>query len=129
MGIFLSESKRKLMRLGSRSFWTSAPVVLGVVALAIYYPVVTGKVPFPHNIALIFAAYSDIGGPTSTVVYATIGDLVTQAYPFRHLASSSIRDGILPLWNPYILLGTPFIANAQSALFYPPNWLAIVLRI
>jgi hypothetical protein len=25
------------------------------------------------------------------------------------------------LWNPHTLAGTPFLANCQSALFYPPN--------
>src|SRR5207244_7520313 len=29
------------------------------------------------------------------------------------------RPARLPLWNPYRLAGTPFIASMQSAVFYP----------
>lgn len=27
-----------------------------------------------------------------------------------------------PTWNPYSLLGMPWLGNPQSSLFYPPNW-------
>ncbi len=48
-------------------------------------------------------------------------DAHTQWYPWRVHAAESLKAGELPLWNPYSLCGTPFIANAQSAVFYPPN--------
>ena len=38
---------------------------------------------------------------------------------------------MLPLWNPHQFCGTPFIANGQSAVFYPLNlvfWLLPVAR-
>jgi hypothetical protein len=37
----------------------------------------------------------------------------------------------IPLWNPYQFAGTPFVANGQSAVFYPlnlPFWLFDVAR-
>jgi hypothetical protein len=37
--------------------------------------------------------------------------------PWRHFAIQSFKEGILPLWNPYINAGQPFIGNAQSSLF------------
>ena len=33
----------------------------------------------------------------------------------------------MPLWNPYLFLGSPFLANPQSAVFYPLHWLFIGL--
>ena len=39
----------------------------------------------------------------------------------------SLRQGELPLWNPYLFSGVPFLANPQPALFYPPVWLLLVL--
>ena len=33
----------------------------------------------------------------------------------------------MPLWNPYIEGGRPFIANMQSAIFSPFSWPAYVL--
>ena len=33
----------------------------------------------------------------------------------------TLRDGDLPLWNPYSFGGTPFLANGQSGVLYPPR--------
>ncbi|MEW6569136.1 MAG: hypothetical protein AB1449_13425, partial [Chloroflexota bacterium] len=33
----------------------------------------------------------------------------------------------VPLWNPLILSGAPFAADPLSGMWYPPNWLAMVL--
>ncbi len=38
------------------------------------------------------------------------------------------KPGSFPLWNPYELTGQPLVANAQSALFYPPNLLLYWFR-
>lgn len=53
----------------------------------------------------------------------------TQWYPWRAFAADSIRHGSLPLWNPYVLCGVPFLGNFQSALFYPPNFIFAVAPI
>jgi hypothetical protein len=34
---------------------------------------------------------------------------------------------MLPLWNPLVGNGAPLLANYQSAVLYPPNWLALLL--
>jgi len=38
-------------------------------------------------------------------------DVAYQFVPWRHFAWESVRRGELPLWNPYSLAGTPFIAS------------------
>jgi len=40
-------------------------------------------------------------------------------YPMRFYAAQAVRALKIPLWNPYILCGTPFLANWHSAVFYP----------
>ena len=50
-------------------------------------------------------------------------------YPFRALAARGAEERSLPLWNPYIMSGAPFQANAQSALFYPGNFLYYLLPL
>ncbi|NLX11036.1 MAG: YfhO family protein [Chloroflexi bacterium] len=50
-----------------------------------------------------------------------------QFYPWRHYAFQLLSDGRLPGWNPYIGAGAPLLANYQTAVFYPPNWLFLVL--
>ena len=34
-----------------------------------------------------------------------------------------IVSGNLPLWNPYVMLGRPFLADIEAACLYPPNLL------
>ena len=34
--------------------------------------------------------------------------------------------GEWPLWNPMVGMGAPLMANYQSGLFYPPNWLVLL---
>lgn len=50
-----------------------------------------------------------------------------QFYPWRQLAFSELRAGRLAFWNPYLGGGAPLIANYQTAIFYPPNWLHLVV--
>lgn len=56
-------------------------------------------------------------------------DAQTQWHPWRVFAFEEIRHGRLPLWNPYILCGTPFAGNFQSAMFYPPNLLFLIPNV
>ena len=49
-------------------------------------------------------------------------DLFTYFYPYRDYAAAALRQFKLPLWNPYLFLGVPFLANSQAAVFYPLHW-------
>ncbi|HEX7597051.1 MAG TPA: hypothetical protein VF518_02490, partial [Polyangia bacterium] len=40
---------------------------------------------------------------------------------------NAIRSGRLPLWNPHVALGRPFLADIETMFFYPPTWLHLVL--
>ena len=50
------------------------------------------------------------------------GDILHYFYPYRDYAASALREGRIPLWNPYIFLGAPFLANPQAAALYPLHW-------
>ncbi len=52
-----------------------------------------------------------------------------QFYPWREYAFDVLRSGHLPFWNPYNGAGAPLLANYQSALFYPFNWLGLILPL
>jgi len=47
------------------------------------------------------------------------GDFTNQFYPFRYFAAAEWRAGRIPLWNPYVFAGHPFLADIQTAVFYP----------
>ncbi len=46
-----------------------------------------------------------------------------QDEPILALVSNVYMSGNIPLWNPYIALGTPLAASAISAVFFPLNFI------
>ncbi|TET99513.1 MAG: hypothetical protein E3J29_02630, partial [Dehalococcoidia bacterium] len=55
------------------------------------------------------------------------GDLVSFLWPMYRFAARSLRAGVIPLWNPYLYSGAPFVADNQSGVFYPINLLTFAL--
>lgn len=45
-----------------------------------------------------------------------------QFIPWWKLSWQAILSSEWPLWNPYLGMGAPLLANYQSGLFYPPHW-------
>lgn len=50
---------------------------------------------------------------------ALITDLVIQNYPWKQFIRESLSQGELPLWNPHLFAGMPFLATGQNAGYYP----------
>ncbi|MBK9049352.1 MAG: hypothetical protein IPL78_00065 [Chloroflexi bacterium] len=50
------------------------------------------------------------------------GDLFLYFYPYWHAAAERLRAGSIPLWNPNLFMGAPFLANSQAGVLYPLNW-------
>lgn len=44
-------------------------------------------------------------------------------YLSKAYLADSIKEGALPLWNPYSSIGTPFLADVQQSVFSPFNFL------
>ncbi len=57
------------------------------------------------------------------------GIYLLQLYPWRQLAVEQIQAGHWPLWNPYLGAGAPLAANLQTAAFYPPNALFLLMPV
>ena len=54
-------------------------------------------------------------------------DVLAYFYPLMTYLGDSLRAGRLPLWNPDHFVGAPFLANPQTAVFYPASWLTALL--
>lgn len=63
----------------------------------------------------------------NTYMPAGGGDLASFLYPVYHYAARTLKRGIIPLWNPYLYGGAPFVGDIQSGLFYPVNLLVFLL--
>jgi len=107
---------------------------LVLAALAVLFcgrAVFTGRALYPFDVLLVMTPWKFHAArfPEFHQAYNTMLDPVQQYYPWRHFAVETLRQGVLPLWNPYAFAGTPFVANLQSAIFYPPNLLFLVMPL
>lgn len=57
------------------------------------------------------------------------GTSLLQFIPWWTFAWRTLLAGDLPLWNPYVGMGAPLLANYQTALLYPPTWVYFVLYL
>lgn len=51
------------------------------------------------------------------------GDLTLYFEPVYRYAGEALKQGRVPLWNPYVLCGQPFLGNPQMSVFYPASLL------
>ncbi len=48
-----------------------------------------------------------------------VSDLILENYAWKHFIVESISNRQLPLWNPNLFAGAPFLANGQHSAYYP----------
>lgn len=59
--------------------------------------------------------------------YKLGGDLLVFHYPINLFNSDAYRAGIVPLWNPYVHSGFPWITGLEYKVFYPVQMLVSLL--
>ncbi len=82
-----------------------------------------GKTLLPADILYQFQPYR-AAAPTFDALPAQnslLGDLILQNYPWKQLLRQAIETRTLPLWDPYLFTGHPFLANGQHSALYPLN--------
>ncbi len=77
-------------------------------------------------IGIAFWHIKFILAPPHEVNLGTV-DLYQQFLPWHKYAAASLHDFSLPLWFPNTGAGMPFIATLSTAVFYPPNFLYLIL--
>lgn len=117
-----------------RTFRHSACIILLVViAIALLHrPLIGGKAFLPADLLLVMTPWRYHARklfPEFKRVHAPLLDVIQQYYPWRKFYAESIRDGELPLWNPYMFSGTTFVGNGQSAIFYPLNIIFLIIPV
>lgn len=105
--------------------------VIVVVAMAVLWPVTVGdKVLLPADLLLRMEPWHAYAGEYDfDRVQNPILDPIQQHFPWRKLAGEQMRRDHVPLWNPYMSSGAPFLANNQAAPFYPETWLFALLPV
>lgn len=67
------------------------------------------------------APYWRILAPPPWRAWFVDGDFVDQFFAFARFETARLAAGELPLWNPYAYAGSPFWADVQAAVAYPPS--------
>lgn len=79
--------------------WAALAYALATLSLA--YPILAGRF---------------LAGPDS--------DQYKAGYAFREFAATMLHNvGHIPLWNPYLMGGVPYVAGMAGDIFYPPSLL------
>ncbi len=106
--------------------------ILLLIPLIFYFPqTLGGRTLLPAENLYRFEPYRSLavqvgaGEPHNML----LSDLVLENYVWKTFAREQLRSGELPLWQPYILGGSPFLAAGQSSALYPFNLLFLILPI
>ncbi|MEA2573395.1 MAG: hypothetical protein QOH93_693 [Chloroflexia bacterium] len=118
-------------RRATRLLELAGPPVLFLLlsALFLWRPIVSGQVFLPTDLSYKYD-YMWIGHevPPGTKIDQnhTVADVADYFYPYVTYSIQRLRTGQFPLWNPYILTGTPFLASSQPAVLDPVNLVALL---
>ncbi len=95
--------------------------------LTFFVPLIQGKTLGPWSQIRHLAPWN---GPAPSRPWDVLQmDSVLQFFGWRQQVFHSWHQGIAPWWNPYILNGTPLLANSQSGGLYPLHILIGVLGL
>ncbi len=71
------------------------------------------------------AAQFDVETPQNGL----LTDMVIENYAWKRFFVESIKAGEIPLWQPNLFGGSPFLATGQHSMLYPFSWLFLILPI
>lgn len=121
-----------------RKLFTSSGFIITILFVAILLVVFRPymfdhKILFPSNLLVTAYApwkYEPVpeypnGPPNKPIGF----DDIRQFFPNRQLLKNAFQKGIVPLWNPYIYSGTPFMASFDTAVWYPLSWIAAAVGV
>ncbi|MGC8879589.1 MAG: oligosaccharide flippase family protein, partial [Anaerolineae bacterium] len=72
-----------------------------------------------------FSKQLGVGSPHNLL----LSDLILENYVWKRFILQSIQERSLPLWDPYIFAGHPFLANGQHSALYPFSVLFYILPL
>ncbi|MBI4317003.1 MAG: hypothetical protein HY675_00820, partial [Chloroflexi bacterium] len=90
-----------------------------------------GKVLLPAENLFIVPPFQDLAAKAGVSIphNALISDAVLQNLGWKSFARDTFLSGSIPLWNPHLFSGVPFLAAGQYAVLYPPGMLFYLLPL
>jgi O-antigen/teichoic acid export membrane protein len=99
--------------------------------ILLWQVVLGGKVlvPFDNLFAFppwkSFAQQMGVGVPHNEL----LSDLLLENFAWKNFIVRSLADGQVPMWNPYLFCGVPFLAAGQHSALYPLSALFYILPV
>ncbi|MGC8578737.1 MAG: YfhO family protein [bacterium] len=103
-----------------RSWWIANVFILLSLIIFFYRPLFSNRLPVPADTLQDYPFFK-VNGLSNEPQNRFMYDVMVGFIPWLNFNMQQIRQGSLPLWNPYQACGAPHIANMQSAFFYPLN--------
>ena len=121
----------KLLRLLKKQDFLASCLLIFISLLFFWKFFLKGLVPIPADLIVgIYYPWRDYiwNGLIAGVPFKNglLSDVVSIIYPWRLYGIELMQKGIWPLWIPQALGGAPLLANFQSGLFYPFNFLFFI---
>ena len=107
-------------------------IILFILPLIFFWQVTLGtKTLLPADNLFTFEPYHSFVDEfgIERVQNHLLSDLVLENYVWKRFIRESIAKRELPLWNPYIFAGQPFLANGQHSALYPLTILFYILPL
>ncbi|MGA9348482.1 MAG: oligosaccharide flippase family protein [Anaerolineae bacterium] len=117
-----------------RSRLSTLIVVVGLFSLTVlfFWPVIFGgRTLLPADNLFTFEPWRSFADEFGISVPHNdlLSDLILENYVWKRFIVQSIKAHQIPLWNPYIFTGLPFLAAGQHSALYPFSVLFYVLPI
>jgi O-antigen/teichoic acid export membrane protein len=109
-------------------------IILALLALPLllFWPVTFGGktlVPFDNLYTFQpWQAFTDQVG-VSVAHNELLSDLLLENYAWKTFIVQALQERQIPLWNPYVFAGVPFLAAGQHSALYPFSLLFYVLPV
>ncbi len=94
----------------------------------VLFPSLLGKTLLPFDNLYAFEPWRSLQ-PGLIPHNGLLSDLVLENAVWKQHIRQAFADGQLPLWNPQIFTGLPFLAAGQASTFYPLSLLFYILPI
>ena len=120
---------KRLLSLRSDLLAVGALLFLALFWFApVLWPAVTGATLLPYDNLYSFEPWRSLQ-PGLVPHNNLLSDLVLQNAVWKLHIRQALAAGELPLWNPQIFTGLPFLAAGQASTFYPLNILFYLLPL
>ncbi len=120
----------RLAGWAKRREYTAAALLFTLILLGFFYPFLLGKqVSQQHILWSEWPWKAFTPTEMNAPILANEGDEAHTFHPLGAAARTSIRNGEIPLWNPYSYGGHVMLGDQQTALLFPITWVGVILPL